>query len=69
MLPSIAARIAKEKAYNEKLTSNKKFAKKVSQKFSVTAKTDGFDSQFKSIEEKENWLEKREQAKWDSISW
>ncbi len=64
MLPSLQAKIDKANAYNDKLLKSKKR----NSKLSITA-AGSFDGNFKSLEEKEAWLDKRGQAKWDSISW
>ena len=63
MLPSIQAKIDKANAYNAKLLKSGKR----NPQHAITA-SGSFDSNFKNKEEKQNWLEKREQAKWESVS-
>lgn len=62
MLPSLQAKIDKANAYNAKLKSNPKFAKKIHDKMKSS-------EGFKSDAEREAWLEQREAAKWASVSW
>ncbi len=62
MLPSLAAKIKKAEDHNKKLSYNKSYAKKVSEKMKVTS-GGSFSDSFSNLEEKENWLANREAAK------
>ena len=63
-------RIAKERAdkHNARLLTDKAYAKKFRTKLHINSCA-SFSDSFASIEEKEAWLEKREQAKRNSISY
>ena len=68
MLPSLRLKLEAQEKHNARLLTDKAYAKKFRTKMNITS-GGNFNDSFKSIEEKEAWLEKREQAKYSSISY